>query len=335
MADRLFQDAESVRVLGRAGPADPLHQLRSDLVGAGSRSPRRTSYTTRAAAIACAADRNNNVFLFTFSDTDAFGTLHQFRRHLPLCRSRDGGLSWTEPRQPLNSSTPGCRSTQISSFPMIGQRALARGWLNGRTRRRPRPGPRRRRLSRRRHRGRGSQPRSAGRPRVMTDPVLLATIPGRPVFGFAADGVSRVLLGLDVPSAGTGSISTSRARTARTRRGRVARRAGGTSGSTTLGVATHALANNRFVALAVLRAPREFTEDAQQSAGDSDHAIQVSAVFHPAGGGGASSTSRWLVVERPPVVFAHGVWSSAPRRLGRRQQRTREHVASFLGRPIA
>ena len=269
------------------------------------------SYNNTGSGARIASDRNNNVFLLMTSDTDAFGTLHDFADTY-IMRSRDGGLSWTEPRQPLNSNYPGVNVNTNLFFSDASDKGR---WLVGGST----GGP-----------GlfRDTDPVVAGfrtvdievvdpnpdlldGPEVMTDPVLLATIPGRPVFGFAADGVSRVLLRLDLPSAGTVDFNVSGANSQDTQGVGWLAEPGGTSGTTTLSVATHALANNRFVAFAVLRAPREFTEDAQQSAGESDHAIQVAAVFHPAGGGGVSSTSRWLVVERPPVVFMHGLWSSA------------------------
>jgi Bacterial Ig-like domain (group 2) len=269
------------------------------------------SYNNTGSGHRIASDRNNNVFLLMTSDTDAFGTLHNFADTYVM-RSRDGGLSWTEPRQPLNSNYPG---VHVSTSLFYADASDKGRWLIGGSK----GGP-------------GliydADPVVAGfrvvdievvdpnpdllnGPEVTTDPVLLATIPGRQVFGVAADGVSRVLLRLDLPTAGTVDFSISGANSQDTQGVGWLAEPGGTSGTTELSVATHALANNRFVAFAVLRAPREFTEDAQQPADATDHAVLVSAVFHPSGGGGATSSSKWLVVERPPVVFMHGLWSSA------------------------
>ena len=270
--------------------------------------------TNGGAGCIIVGDDRSNAFLLCVSDRDGAGALHQ-HWDTYIMRTRDQGLTWSSQGQPLNSDFAddvrdvvtlrsdvsddgrflfaGGRGNFGSSSPFVDTDVVVTGLrlfdvdvvdpnpdlLDG--------------------------------PEVTTDPVLLATIPGQATGGLAADGVTRLLVRVDVSSPGTVDFVVRGTSSSDVSGVGWLAAPGATSGTADYTAPVVALAGGRHVAFAVLHAPREFTESTTQSPDDNYHLATVSATFHPAGGGGATSASRELAVVRPPVVLMHGLWSSA------------------------
>ncbi len=143
-------------------------------------------------------------------------------------------------------------------------------------------------------------------PDLTTDELKLLVF-GKPRWGLAADGVTRLLVRLPVP--GPGAVEFS-----------IADELGGTSGvgalyapgstaeTTTLAVAVSEPLPGRYVAFAVLRAPEDFVRLPSDEPLES-RPIQLTAQYFPVGGGSPVTYVREVRLVRPPVMLLHGLWS--------------------------
>ena len=142
---------------------------------------------------------------------------------------------------------------------------------------------------------------------VTTDVDVLGGDDGRPVAGLAADGATQTLLRIAVPGPGLASFSLEDEGGLGVDVG-VLRSPGGTEDTTSLILPVVQLADLRWMAFAVHRAPASFV----RQAADKDlrtRPITV-RVEYLADQGGAS-LSRDIDLHRPPVTLLHGLWSNS------------------------
>lgn len=138
---------------------------------------------------------------------------------------------------------------------------------------------------------------------VISDPARLATKPGQPREGAAADGVTRVLLRATVP--GPGSVTFSLQDGEAPEDGGLAP-VGGNGRATSVNVPVVATSVG-YRAFAFYRSPDEFNRGGDQNL--SERPVTFKTVFQPSGSGSAVETLRPFKIVRPPVVFVHGLWS--------------------------
>ncbi|MEE8458273.1 MAG: alpha/beta fold hydrolase [Phycisphaerales bacterium] len=145
---------------------------------------------------------------------------------------------------------------------------------------------------------------------VTTDLQVLATTPGRPVIGAAADGVTRIVVrisGLPGPGevelrlfdevGGTNGVGTLRT-------------PGGIEDVTTLDVPVTVLSDGRAMAIAVYVAPADFIRDGADSTQAIRH-VRLDATYQAPGAGGPVLVSQQILLRRPPVLLLHGLWSNS------------------------
>jgi pimeloyl-ACP methyl ester carboxylesterase len=138
---------------------------------------------------------------------------------------------------------------------------------------------------------------------VTTDTSILASKPGRPREGAAADGVTRVLLRGTVPGPGNVTFSLEGGQ-APDDGGLAAVGSNGRANSVTVPAVSTSAGYRVF---AVYRSPDEFNRGGDQAL--SDRPITFKTVFQPAGGGSPVEALRPFKIVRPPLVFVHGLWS--------------------------
>lgn len=138
---------------------------------------------------------------------------------------------------------------------------------------------------------------------VTTDTSSLASKPGRPREGAAADGVTRVLLRSTVSGPGHVTFSLEGGQ-APEDGGLAAVGSNGRAGSVTVPVVSTPAGYRAF---AVYRSPDEFNRGSDQAL--SERQLTFKTEFQPAGGGSPVESRRPFKIVRPPLVFVHGLWS--------------------------
>jgi triacylglycerol esterase/lipase EstA (alpha/beta hydrolase family) len=133
------------------------------------------------------------------------------------------------------------------------------------------------------------------------------------VEGLAADGVTRVVLRVEVPSDGdvtfdlhdengntfgTGSLSDVASTTQ-------------TAGSSQLITHSARMPDGRFMAFAVLQSPRDFVRPLENDEPKIFRGLQIVAKFAPQEHLNSLLARRQLRLHRPPVALLHGIWGSA------------------------
>lgn len=138
---------------------------------------------------------------------------------------------------------------------------------------------------------------------VTTDTARLASTPGHPREGAAADGVTRVLLRGTV--SGPGSVTFSLEGGQSPEDGGLDSVGGnGRASSVTVPVVSTSAGYRAF---AVYRSPDDFNRGSDQAL--SERPLKFKTVFQPNGGGSPVESVRPFKIVRPPLVFVHGLWS--------------------------
>jgi len=138
---------------------------------------------------------------------------------------------------------------------------------------------------------------------VSTDTARLASTPGRPREGAAADGVTRVLLRGTVSGPGNVTFSLEGGQ-APDDGGLDSVGGNGRANSVTVPAV---LTSAGYRAFAVYRSPDEFNRGSDGSL--SERPLTFKSSFQPAGGGSPVESRRPFKIVRPPLVFVHGLWS--------------------------
>jgi hypothetical protein len=130
---------------------------------------------------------------------------------------------------------------------------------------------------------------------------------GRHVRGVVADGASDVVLRMKLPVPGTVQFAVAGATPSDGALSSIA----GSDPAAVLQSTTVQTTSGDNYAFAVYRAPPDFNTGRPGESDAVDRTVQITAAFTPTGAGTSFSSDVSLVIKRPPVVLAGGLWSDA------------------------
>lgn len=131
---------------------------------------------------------------------------------------------------------------------------------------------------------------------------------GQVVQGAAADGVTRVVVRVRAPQAGTVELTLVDAAAAE--EAGLLTSLGGAMGSNSVVVPTEEVGEGGPMAFAVYQAPSDFVRAGSGDANERDRQVSLRVRFTPQTGGAPQEAVSPIKIARPPVVLVHGLWGS-------------------------